>query len=79
MTPALLPQPASGMVHEHVPQHLRRHGQKMPTVAVDLPFGPDQPQIGLVRERGRLQRVVRRLSTQASLRQFLQLVIDEGQ
>jgi hypothetical protein len=63
---ALDPLTGAGMIHEDSTHRLRRDPKKMRTILpLNLPLF-DESQIGLVHERGRLQRVIRALASKVA-------------
>jgi hypothetical protein len=65
------------MVHEDAAHHAGSHRQEMRAVVPCHVFRVDQPQIRLVDEGGRLKAVTRALSRQTSLRDVVELAMDE--
>ena len=67
------------MFNQNLAHQLCRHAEKMLPA---LPFGEilfDQPQVGLIDKRGRLQRVIGSFAAEIALRQLAQFPIDDGQ
>ena len=69
--------PAPRMVHEDAAHHFGGDGQEVRAVLPIDPILVDQPQVGFVNERGRLQGVVAPLPTQIACRARPQVSVNQ--
>jgi hypothetical protein len=67
------------VVDQDPAHHLRGQPKKLRPVAPVHAVLLDEPQVGLVHERGGLERVARALGAQLRGREVAQLVVDRGQ
>ena len=63
-------------VDQHAPHDLRRHGEEVGAVLPARVLPVDQPQVGFVDQRRRLQEVARPLSRHVARREAVQLLLD---
>src|SRR4029453_18660256 len=76
---ALLPAPRPRMVDEDAPHHARRRAEKMPSPFDGHRAQRRQPQVGLMDQVRRLQRVLGAFVLQQAGRQAAQLAVDDGE
>ena len=77
-TASFLPGAGSGQLHQNAAHQPRAHRQKVgPILPID-PLHPDQPEVGLVYQRGRLNAMAGPLAAHAPARNPLQLLMHEG-
>jgi len=77
-TPAtFLPVPVAGELHQDSPHHLRRDGEEVRAIPPFDSIDVDQPQVRLVHQRRRLQRMIRPLPAHVVPGETVELLIDQ--